>query len=259
VYEIPEAGRAAKGKSIANFIQLSEQGEKITAAIPVDAFDAKGGKETFLFMGTEHGTVKKTPLSEFSNPRRGGIIAIKLDDEDSLIGVKHTDGKSQVIIGTREGLAIRFEEEEVRPIGRAGMGVRGIKLEKGDRVVGMEAVGSKDTILIATENGYGKRTDIDEYRLQSRGGHGVINIKTTDRNGPVVGLIKANDGDDVMIMTAKGMSIRLPAKEVSIIGRNAQGVRLVRQEEDDKLAAITPLAKEDEEEDKQEQLPLKKP
>jgi DNA gyrase subunit A len=257
VYEIPEAGRAAKGKSIANFIQLSEQGEKITAAIPVDSFDAKDAEATFLFMGTAHGTVKKTPLSEFANPRRGGIIAIKLDDEDSLIGVKRTDGKSQIIIGTREGLAIRFKEEDVRPIGRAGMGVRGIKLEKGDTVVGMEAVGSKDTILIATENGYGKRTDIDEYRLQSRGGHGVINIKTTDRNGRVVGLIKANDGDDVMIMTEKGMSIRLPAKDVSIIGRNAQGVRLVRQEESDKLAAITPLAKEDDE-DKQEELPLKK-
>jgi DNA gyrase subunit A len=258
VYEIPEAGRAAKGKSIANFIQLSSQDEKITAAIPVANFAAEGDKETFLFMGTSHGTVKKTPLSEFANPRRGGIIAIKLDDEDSLIGVNHTDGKSQIIIGTREGLAIRFKEEDVRPIGRAGMGVRGIKLVKGDRVVGMEAVGSKDTILIATENGYGKRTDIDEYRLQSRGGHGVINIKTSDRNGPVVGLIKANDGDDVMIMTEKGMSIRLPAKDVSIIGRNAQGVRLVRQEEGDKLAAITPLAKEDEEEDKQEELPLKK-
>jgi len=258
VFEIPEAGRAAKGKSIANFIQLSSQDEKITAAIPVVNFAAKGDKETFLFMGTSHGTVKKTPLSEFANPRRGGIIAIKLDDEDSLIGVKHTDGRSQVIIGTREGLAIRFKEEDVRPIGRAGMGVRGIKLVKGDRVVGMEAVGPKDTILIGTENGYGKRTDIDEYRLQSRGGHGVINIKTTDRNGPVVGLIKANDGDDVMIMTEKGMSIRLPAKDVSIIGRNAQGVRLVRQEEGDKLAAITPLAKEDEEEDKQEELPLKK-
>ncbi len=257
VYEIPEAGRAAKGKSIANFIQLSEQGEKITAAIPVDNFEAEENKNSFLFMGTMQGTVKKTPLSEFANPRRGGIIAIKLDDEDGLIGVKHTSGKSQIIIGTREGLAIRFEEEEVRPIGRAGMGVRGIKLQKDDRVVGMEAVGAKDTILIATEHGYGKRTDIDEYRLQSRGGHGVINIKTTDRNGPVVGLIKANDGDDVMLMTEKGMSIRLAAKEVSIIGRNAQGVRLVRQESEDKLAAITPLAKE-EDEPNQEELPLKK-
>lgn len=258
VYEIPEAGRAAKGKSIANFIQLSSQDEKITAAIPVINFEAKDAQESFLFMCTSQGTVKKTPLSEFANPRRGGIIAIKLDEDDSLIGVKHTDGKSQVIIGTREGLAIRFEEEEVRPIGRAGMGVRGIKLEKEDAVVGMETVGAKDVILIGTEHGYGKRTEVAEYRLQSRGGHGVINIKTTDRNGRVVGLIKANDGDDVMLMTEKGMSIRLAAKEVSVIGRNAQGVRLVRQEEDDKLAAITPLAKEDEDDEKQEELPLKK-
>jgi DNA gyrase subunit A len=158
-------------------------------------------------------------------------------------------------MGTSEGVAIRFKEEDVRPIGRAGMGVRGIKLEKDDRVVGMEAVGEKDVILIGTENGYGKRTEVAEYRLQTRGGHGVINIKTTDRNGRVVGLIKANDGDDVMLMTEKGMSIRLPAKDVSIIGRNAQGVRLVRQDQDDKLAAVTPLAKE--EDDSQDELPLK--
>jgi len=257
VYEIPEAGRAAKGKSIANFIQLSGQDEKITAAIPVSTFEEAKGKETNLFMCTKNGTVKKTPLSEFANPRRGGIIAIRLEDGDSLIAVKHTDGKSQVIIGTREGIAIRFAEEEVRPIGRAGMGVRGIKLGKTDFVVGMEAIGPKDTIVIGCENGYGKRTDIDEYRLQSRGGHGVINIKTTDRNGPVVGLRKANEGDDIMLMTQQGMSIRLPAKEISIIGRNAQGVRLVRLEEGDKLAAIAPVAKE-EDDDSQEELPLKK-
>ena len=257
VYELPEAGRAAKGKSIANFVQLSAQDEKMTAAIPVDTFEPKDGKETFLFMGTARGTVKKTPLSEFANPRRGGIIAIKLDDGDNLIGVKHTSGKSQVLLGTKDGVAIRFEEEEVRPIGRAGMGVRGIKLVKDDIVVGMEAVDPKDIILIATENGYGKRTEVAEYRLQTRGGHGVINIKTTDRNGRVVGLIKSNDGDDVMLMTEKGMNIRLPSKDVSIIGRNAQGVRLLRQEQDDKLAAIVPLAKEDENEGDQEELPLK--
>jgi DNA gyrase subunit A len=260
VFEVPEASRTAKGKSIANFIQLSNQDEKITAAIPVTSFEGKEAESSFLFMGTRQGTVKKTPLSEFANPRRGGIIAIKLEDGDSLIGVKHTGGKSQIIIGTREGSAIRFEEEDVRPIGRAGMGVRGIKLGKSDYVVGMEAVGAKDVILIGTENGFGKRTDVAEYRLQTRGGSGVINIKTSDRNGPVVGLIKANDEDDVMLMTEKGMSIRLPARDVSVIGRNAQGVRLVRQDQDDKLAAIAPLAKEDEheEDDKQEDLPLKK-
>ncbi len=258
VFEIPEAGRAAKGKSIANFIQLSTQDEKMTAVIPVRSFEEKEAQQSYLFMGTGKGTVKKTPLSEFANPRRGGIIAIKLEEGDNLIGVKHTGGNSQIIIGTRDGLAIRFKEEDVRSIGRAGMGVRGIKLDKDDTVVGMEAVGAKDIILIATENGFGKRTEVAEYRLQSRGGHGVINIKTTDRNGRVVGLKKANDEDDIMLMTAKGMSIRLPAKDVSVIGRNAQGVRLLRQEQDDKLAAIAPLAKEDDDEGKQEELPLKK-
>ncbi len=257
VFEIPEAGRTAKGKAIVNFVQMSAQDEKITAAIPIKTFEEAKGKETNLTMCTAQGTVKKTPLAEFANPRRGGIIAIKLDDGDNLIAVKHTDGKQQIIIGTRGGIAIRFEEEEIRPIGRAGMGVRGIRLEKDDIVVGMETVGAKDIFLTATENGFGKRTKVDEYRLQSRGGHGVINMKTTDRNGNVVGIRKANDGDDIMLMTAKGMSIRLAAKDVSLIGRNVQGVRLLRQESDDKLAAIAPIAKE-EEDDKQEELPLKK-
>jgi len=258
VFEIPEAGRAAKGKAIVNFVQLSAADEKITAAIPVQTFKEEKGKETFLLMCTTRGTIKKTELAEFSNPRRGGIVAIRLDDGDSLNAVKHTDGKSQIIIGTKKGIAIRFKEDDVRPIGRAAEGVRGIRLEKGDEVVGMEAVGPKDVFLTATENGYGKRTEVGEYRLQSRGGHGVINMKTTERNGDVVGIKKANDEDDIMLMTEKGMSIRLAAKEVSVIGRNVQGVRLLRQDADDKLAAIAPLAKEDEEEGKQDELPLKK-
>jgi DNA gyrase subunit A len=181
-----------------------------------------------------------------------------LDEGDNLIAVKHTNSKSQIIIGTRKGIAIRFKEEEVRPIGRAGKGVRGIRLEKGDLVVGMEAVGAKDIFLTATENGYGKRTKVEEYRLQARGGKGVRNIKTNDRNGDVIGIKKANDEDGVMLMTAKGMSIRLAAKDVSLIGRNVQGVRLLRQEQDDKLAAIAPIAKEEEEDEKQQELPLKK-
>jgi DNA gyrase subunit A len=258
VFEIPEASRTAKGKAIVNFVQLSAQGEKITAAIPVRTFEEQKGKETCLFMCTSQGTVKKTLLSEFAHPRRGGIIAIKLDEGDGLISVKHTTGKSEIVIGTREGVAIRFEEQDVRPIGRSGMGVRGISLEKDDVVVGMEAVGPKDVFLTGTENGYGKRTEVDEYRLQSRGGKGVINMKTNERNGKVVGLVKANDGDEVMLMTSKGMSIRMPAKDISVIGRNVQGVRLLRQEQDDKLAAIAPLPKEDDEELKQDDLPLKK-
>src|SRR4029077_7977357 len=235
VFEIPEAGRAAKGKAIVNFVQLSTHDEQITAAIPVSTFEEAKGKETYLLMCTQQGTIKSTPLVEFANPRRGGIIAIKLDEGDDVIAGKHTDGKSQIIIGTRKGIAIRFKEDEVRPIGRAGKGVRGIRLEKDDVVVGMEAVGPKDIFLTATENGYGKRTRVEEYRLQARGGKGVRNIKTTDRNGDVVGIKKANDEDGIMLMTARGMSIRLAAKDVSLIGRNVQGVRLLRQEQDDKL------------------------
>ena len=146
----------------------------------------------------------------------------------------------------------------MRQIGRAGKGVRGIRLDKEDEVIGMEAVGPKDVFLTATENGYGKRTEVGEYRLQARGGKGVINMKTTERNGRVVGIKKANDEDDIMLMTAKGMSIRLSAKDVSLIGRNVQGVRLLRQEQDDKLAAIAPVAKEEEDDAKQAELPLKK-
>ncbi|OGS03878.1 MAG: DNA gyrase subunit A [Elusimicrobia bacterium RIFOXYA2_FULL_47_53] len=243
VYEIPEGGRAAKGKAIVNLVQLSSE-EKITAAIPIRSFEEE--KESYLLMGTRMGTVKKTPLSEFANPRKGGIIAIGLDDGDVLIDVKHTDGKMQLVTATKEGLAIRFKEAEVRPIGRSGKGVRAIRLDDKDIVVGMETVTPKDVLLIATENGYGKRTDIEDYRVQARGGKGVINIKTTDRNGKVVGIKKANDGDELMLMTEKGMTIRQPVKDISIIGRNAQGVRLLRLDEADKLACIATVAKEEE-------------
>jgi DNA gyrase subunit A len=246
VYEIPEGGRASKGKAIVNLLQLSSLEEKITAAIPIRSFEEE--KETYLLMCTRQGTIKKTPLSEFANPRKGGIIAIGLDDGDVLIEVKHTDGKSEVIIATKQGLAIRFKEKEVRPIGRAGKGVRGMSIEDNDEVVGMEAVGPKDVILAACVNGHGKRTDVDAYRLQARGGKGVINIKTTDRNGHVIGIKKANKEDELMLMTEKGITIRLPVKDVSIIGRNAQGVRLVRLDEGDKLAAIATVVKEDDEE-----------
>jgi DNA gyrase subunit A len=247
VYEIPEGGRASKGKAIVNLLQLSSSEEKITAAIPIRSFEEEKDKASYLLMCTRNGTVKKTPLTEFDNPRKGGIIAIGLEEGDVLIDVKHTDGNSQIIIATKGGLAIRFKEKEVRSIGRAGKGVRGIGLEKGDEVVGMETVGPKDVMLAACVNGYGKRTDVDEYRLQSRGGKGVINIKTTDRNGPVIGIKKANDDVELMLMTEKGMTIRLPVKDVSVIGRNSQGVRLVRLEEGDKLAAMATVVKEDDE------------
>lgn len=247
VYEIPEGGRAAKGKAIVNVVQLSSAEEKVTAAIPIRSFAKDSIKDAYLVMCTRQGTVKKTPLSEFANPRRAGIIAIGLDAGDGLIDVQYTEGKSEVIIGTRQGMAIRFKEAEVRSIGRAGKGVRGIRLEPGDEVVGMEVVSPRDVFLTATEQGFGKRTQVGKYRVQARGGKGVRNIKTTERNGMVIGLRKANDGE-IMLMTAKGMTIRLPVKDVSVIGRNVQGVRLLRLEAGDTLSTIMPIAKEDDHE-----------
>ncbi|MFH0948840.1 MAG: DNA gyrase subunit A [Elusimicrobiota bacterium] len=244
VYEIPEAQRTSKGKAIINLVQFSSTEEKITAAIPIRSFEEKSATVEYLLMATRNGTIKKTKLSEYSNIRKSGIIAINLEDGDSLIDVKHTDGQSEVIIATKNGTAIRFKEEDVRTIGRSGKGVRGIRLNKDDDAIGMETVMSKDTVLIATVNGYGKRTDIGDYRLQSRGGKGVINIKTTDRNGCVLGIKNVKDDSDIMLMTEKGIMIRMAAKGISVIGRNTQGVRLIRLEEGDKLASIAYAAKE---------------
>lgn len=242
VYEIPEGNRASKGKAIVNFISMSSD-ERITSAIPIRAFDEE--TRTYLLMCTRNGTIKKTTLDEYSNPRKGGIIAINLEAGDELMDVKRTDGKSEVIIATADGIAIRFKESDVRSMGRASRGVRGIKLEKNDVVVGMEAVAKDDVFLSASENGYGKRTEVGKYRLQTRGGKGVRNMKTTDRNGRVIGIKKAMDTGDVMLMTQKGITIRLACKAVSVIGRNVQGVRLVRLEEGDRLAAVATVVKEE--------------
>ncbi|MFQ3675254.1 MAG: DNA gyrase subunit A [Endomicrobiia bacterium] len=245
VFEIPEGSRISKGKAIVNLIQLSSIEEKVTACVPVDNFD---DKNTFLLMCTKKGVIKKTSLSEYSNPRKGGIIAINLDKEDTLIDVKSTDGKKEVLIATREGFAIRFKEEDVRPIGRTGRGVTGIRFKnKNDEVIGMEVLDKKDIILTVCENGYGKRTELDEYRLQSRGGKGVINIKTTERNGKVVGIKVANKGYELMIMTEQGMSIRLSVDGISIQSRNTQGVRLVKLNPGDKVASIANIVKDEEE------------
>jgi DNA gyrase subunit A len=242
VYELPEASRQGKGKAIVNLIQLSSQGERISAAIPVRDFN---NPDAYLLMATKKGVIKKTPLTEYSNPRKGGIIAINLDDGDNLIGVKVTDGKEEIVIGTRKGTAIHFKEEEVRPIGRTGMGVRGIKLEDGDDVVGMEVVRGKETFLTATENGFGKRTGADKYRLQSRGGKGVINIKPNERNGLVIGIKRVSDKDDIVLMTSQGIVIRQPVKDISVIGRNTVGVRLIRLEDQDKLVSISRISTEE--------------
>ncbi len=243
VYEIPEGGRVAKGKAIVNLVKLSKPDEMVTAAITIHDFNKEN---VFLMMITKQGTVKKTPLSEYSNPRAGGIIAINLEDSDELMGVKMTDGSQEIIIGTRDGLAIHFKEEEVRPIGRVGKGVRGIELRKEDQVVGMEVVKKEEIILVATENGYGKKTKVKEYRIQSRGGKGVINIKANERNGRVISIKRVSDNDDIMVITQKGVVNRQPVKAISTMGRNTQGVRLIKLQEGDRLVSVARMIHESE-------------
>ncbi len=255
VYEIPDAGRTARGKAIVNFVQLGPE-EKITSAISIATFEETKGKETYLLMCTRNGTIKRTPLAEYANIRTSGVNAINLEEGNVLVEVKHTDGKQQVIVATKDGMAIRFAEEDVRVIGRTGKGVRGVKLDKADQVIGMEVApqNSRASLLTVCENGHGKRTDLSEYRDQTRGGKGVITIKTSDRNGSVVGIKLVTNDDDVMLMTSKGITIRLPCKDIRVISRNTQGVRLVRLEESDKIAAIASIVKEEDEGGKQEEL-----
>jgi DNA gyrase subunit A len=248
VFEIPDASRTARGKAIVNFIPI-DPNEKITATIAVRSFDEK--KEHYLLMCTRTGQIKKTPLSEFDSIRKSGIIAMGLSEGDVLIGAKLTDGKQEVVLATKNGMSIRFPEDETRAMGRAAAGVRGIKLEDNDQVVNMEVSDpgeeKKTTLLTVCENGYGKRTQLGEYRGQSRGGKGVITIKATERNGFVVGIRLVDDGHVVMIMTEKGMAIRLHCKDLSVISRNTQGFRLVRLEEGDKVAAVASVVAESEE------------
>ncbi|MGC8867165.1 MAG: DNA gyrase subunit A, partial [Elusimicrobiales bacterium] len=240
-YEIPEALRSARGKAIVNLLPIKD--EKISSIISIDSFDEKKKEQTYLFMATRKGYVKKTPISEFANIRRSGINAITLDDGDVLSGVAHTDGNYDIILGTKDGMSIRFSEKEVRPMGRNARGVRGIRLAKDDMVVGMEVVVSnanKD-LLTVCENGFGKRTSLSEYRDQHRGGSGIITIKTTERNGNVVGIYLVDDKSDLMIITEKGKIIRINCSGISVVGRNTQGVRLVRLEEGDKVSSVEPV------------------
>jgi DNA gyrase subunit A len=233
VHSIPQAGRAAKGKAIVNLLQLGKD-EKVTAFVPVREFD----DEHYLFMATRKGMVKKTVLSAFGNPRRGGIIAISLKKGDELIAVSLTEGTQDVILGKRQGLAIRFSEKDVRPMGRNAAGVIGTKLDKGDEVVDMIPIKRIGTLLTATQNGFGKRTKIEDYRTIGRGGRGVITIRTTKRNGMVVAVLEVTDNDEVMMMTKKGQVIRLPMAKVSIIGRNTQGVRLMNLQSGDEVTDV---------------------
>jgi DNA gyrase subunit A len=238
VYEIPEAGRTAKGTAIVNLLRLGE-GEKVTAYVPVVNFE-KG----YLFLSTKQGTVKKTDISEFANPRKSGIIAIGLDEGDELISALLTDGMKNIMIATRKGIAVRFSEEDVRSIGRSGKGVRGINLEEGDEVVSTVIADDGKTVLTVTENGYGKRTDVSEYRHINRGGKGVTNILCSERNGNVVDVKIVTDEDDLMLISQKGIGIRTSAKDISVIGRATQGVRIMKLEEGDKVAAVAKVVKE---------------
>jgi DNA gyrase subunit A len=237
-FQLPEAGRATRGKALVNLLSLSE-GERITTALPVRDF-----KEEFLVMFTKNGIVKKTALEKYSNPRGKGIIAIALDEGDELIAVRKTDGKSDLIIGTRKGLAIRFNEEDVRDTGRASKGVIGIRLSKGDEVVSAEVAEEKTALLTVTEKGQGKRSPIGEYRVQGRGGKGVISIKTTEKGGKAVGLMQVRDEDEVVMITSSGKIIRTVAKDISLHGRNTQGVRLMDVGED-KVVSIAKVVEKD--------------
>ena len=245
VHEIPDVGPGGKGKAIANLVAM-EEGERIAALLPVKDFPEQE-EQQFVVMGSRRGIIKKTDLSAFRNPRAGGIIAMGVEEGDAVIAVELSDGKEQIFLGTRDGMAIRFEESGVRPMGRTAYGVRGISLRENDEVVAMEVVREGGTLLTVAKNGYGKRTELDEYRLQSRGGVGIINIQTSDRNGKVVGIAYVHDDDELMIISQQGMILRMRAGDVRAIGRATQGVRLIEMEEGDEVVAIAKLAEKEEE------------
>ncbi|MBI4126983.1 MAG: DNA gyrase subunit A, partial [Deltaproteobacteria bacterium] len=242
VHQIPQVGRVAKGQSITNLINMPAT-EQVAAILPVKAFEEGKG----IVMATRNGTIKKTDLMAFSNPRAGGIIALGIDQDDALIACHLTSGSDELFLATRDGQTIRFPESDVRSMGRTAYGVRGISLRKGDAVIGMEVLSSKASILTVTEKGYGKRSERDDYRLQSRGGTGVIGIKVTDKNGPVVGVSQVTDTDDIMIVTDGGKVIRCTCKEISTIGRATQGVRLISVDGAEKVVSVAKLAEQEEE------------
>jgi DNA gyrase subunit A len=240
VHEIPEAGRAAKGKALVNLLALTGD-EKVTATLPVKEFR----EDRFVVMATRQGVIKKTELSAYGHPRQGGIIALTLDEGDKLIGVQITDGQREILLGTRQGIVIRFKEDEARPMGRTAHGVRGITLEEGNEVIGMETITPDSTtaILTITEGGYGKRTPVTEYRVQGRAGKGIISVKTTERNGLAVGFLQVRDEDQIMIMAAKGKILRCRVDDIREIGRNTQGVRLLELDDpEDRVVGVARLA-----------------
>ena len=242
VYEIPQASRISKGKAIINLLQVSSEG-KIAATIPVQEFSP----DKYLVMVTRQGLIKKTCLDAYSNPRKGGIIGITLEKDDALIGVEMTDGKQELLIGTREGKAVRFPEAQARDMGRAAKGVRGIRLSKKDQVIAMIIAQAEATILTVTELGFAKRTLFKEYRLTRRGGKGIINIKVTDKNGFAIALKTVRDEDELMVITQTGMFLRCAIKDIRPTGRAAQGVRLIKLEDKDRVSCVAPVIAEEEE------------
>ncbi|MBL8732463.1 MAG: DNA gyrase subunit A [Planctomycetes bacterium] len=245
VYELPSLGRTAKGRSLANVVEAQE-GEKITAILRVDSFD-----DRFLVTATRNGLIKKTALEAYSRPRAGGIIAVGLEDGDSLVGVNLCRPGQTIVLGTRDGISIRFEEADARAMGRSAVGVWGIRLEPGDAVCDMLVTDGTGTLLTVCENGYGKRTPVEEYRLQSRGGKGIIDIKTSDRNGKVVNVLAVGDDDEVMMITKDGQIVRTKVSEISVIGRNTQGVRCISLNEGDRLVSVARIPQEEPEQPEQ--------
>jgi DNA gyrase subunit A len=241
VYEIPQAGKASKGKAIVNLIDIS-QGEKISSTIPVREFS----DNKYLVMATKLGLVKKTRLAAYGNPRKGGILGITIEPKDELIGVELTDGKQQLLIGTRQGKAIHFNEKDVREMGRGAKGVKGINLAKGDEVISMVQDAQDGTVLTVTEFGFAKRTPLKDYRLTRRGGKGIINISVTAKNGPAVALKTVSDKDGLMVITQNGMFLRCEVKDIRTTGRSAQGVRLIKLQDKDKVSCIAHVVDEEE-------------
>lgn len=242
-YEIPEAGRTAKGTAIVNLLSL-DAGEKISAVIPISDFE----DSKYLLMATKNGLIKKTPLQEYNSSRKTGLLAITLKDDDELIDVRLTDGQDNVVLVTEKGLCITFDEKDVRPVGRSAQGVLGIRLDEDDTVIGMESIISDNkgvTLLAITENGFGKRTELDEYRVQNRGGRGVITYKITPKTGNIVGIRMTKEDDDVMLITNSGTIIRINVKDVSILGRATQGVTLMRTNENEKVVSIETVEPEE--------------
>ncbi len=244
VYEVPQAGRAARGKFITNLLQV-EPGERITAMVPVEEFD----EQHFLVMATQQGIIKKVALSAFSNPRKAGIRAIDLNDNDTLLAVGMTQGENELVLATQNGMAIRFDERDVRPMGRTARGVRAISLIDEDLVVGMVVAREGSHLLTLTENGYGKRTEVSQYRKIKRGGKGVKDIQTNERNGQVVGIMEVFDEDEIMMITQEGIAIRTGVSGVRAIARNTQGVRLIRLNEGDRVVAIAKIQEKDNDQD----------